>query len=163
MRFAQLEEARRLVQRLPGRSLEHHGPEGVDVRRGRHVLPAELLRGHVQRRADERPVQRDGGGGRDVPLRGGHVLRRVRPGDAEIGDDRAPIARAEKYVRRLQIAMDHARLVRRSEAHREVVSQPEELRGLQRGAARRSRPSPRVSPWISSIERPMQSFTSTRS
>ncbi len=138
VRVPQLQEARRLVQRPARRRLEHHGPERVDIRRRRDLVAGELLGGHVQRRADDRSFERhDGGCCRFARLRA-RLFHRVRARDAEVRDDGAPFAGPKKDVRRLQIAMDDARLVRRREAGRQIARQTEELRGREHGPARDS-------------------------
>ena len=97
---SQLVERRRSERRLPGEELVEHQTERVEVAAGRDFPSRELFRRHVGRCAR-----------RDV---GAFDLLR-EAGEAEVGDAR-PAAAVHHDVRRLQVAVEHADLVRRRKA-----------------------------------------------
>ena len=66
----------------------------MSLRPSRYLLPVDLLRAHVGRRAD------------DVP--GGGLARADGPGDAEVGHQRVP--GVQQDVRRLDVPVDHVAL-----------------------------------------------------
>jgi hypothetical protein len=94
--------ARAGERRLAGQHLVEHAAQGVDVRaRIDGALADRLLGAHVVRRA-----QREAGLGQPVVTR---FVRRERPGDAEVGDQR--MAAGQEDVLRLDVSVDHPMLV----------------------------------------------------
>ena len=94
----ELVERLRLDAALAGEHLVEHEAERVQVALHRHRAARELLGRHVGRRAGPR-------------------VRAVvgRPGDAEVGEAHVPLA-VDHHVRRLEVAVQHAPLVRGGEA-----------------------------------------------
>ncbi len=115
------------VRRVPAERLVEHHAEGPDVGALIEItVPARLLRRHVERRAEHAPRARE-------PRRLGGVHRRIGfdLGDAEVEqlDDALAVAGLrEEEVRRLDVAVDDALVVRalqadaglRRDAEREV-------------------------------------------
>ena len=98
MKLLQLVERLRFVRALAGEDLEQDQAERMNIGCGRRSGACELFRRHVLRRPRN--------------LRAGIVRRR---GDSKIGDANVALA-VEHHVRRLQIAVDDAAVVRRRDA-----------------------------------------------
>jgi hypothetical protein len=108
-----LDCARRLEREPPRQHPVEDDSEGVDVRRGRHLLRLRLLRRHVRGSSHQRAG----------------VRQRVRAGytsDAEVGDLRAAFL-VEDDVHRLQVAMNQASVVRMREPRGDFRSDPRAL------------------------------------
>ena len=108
----------------PGEQLVHHDAQRVEVAAEVHLVPAQLLRAHVLRRAHEGARGGDRGPARPRP---------VLLGDPEVHHAHDPGVVAHE-VRGLEVAVDDAHLVDRAQA----------VGDLQRGAPglRRREPAP---------------------
>ena len=103
------------VRRLSGKQLVQHQAERVDVGPRGRALPGELLRRHVSRRAHDDaafPIALDVGEARE----------------AEVGDPRAT-AFVDHHVGRLEIAVQHAAVVRRGQSRAHLTRELGGLRG----------------------------------
>jgi hypothetical protein len=124
----------RLADERPLRrqALVEHTPERPHVDAPVDRLAARLLRRHIRRRAEQSPrLRRQHAVRRRVPV--AFIARRLREPEVE---HLHPSVRRHAHVRRLQIAVDHTRFVRRFEP----------LRNLSRDIqclAHRQRPAPK--------------------
>jgi hypothetical protein len=122
----------------PGEQLEEEHAQRVHVAAPVLALTGGLFRRHVVRRAEDEP-----GGGLAC------VARPLgEPGDAEVGQLRAPVA-GEQHVLRLDVAVVDAAVMRGAERPGELAHQRHRLSGHQRTESRQT--AARVSPSTSSI------------
>ncbi len=116
-------EARGREGGFPRRALVEDRADREDVGRGVHVLRiAHLLGGHVARGPLHVARDRE----RDALARPGRVVARPVLGEAEVGDQGAPLGR-EEDVLRLEVAVDDPLRVGRAERPREEPAEREHL------------------------------------
>ena len=131
-----------LERALPGEQLVEHETERVDVAARGHLAAGELLGRHVGRRAGAQRFAGDAG-------------------QAEVGDPDLAAA-VEHDVRRLEIAMDDAAIVRRGEAGADLPRDLERRDPAGKRPMRRSSDA-RSSPSTYSIDRNVCPSTSSMS
>ncbi len=114
-----LARARALEGRLAAEEGEERRAHGVNIGSGGDArCVVRLLRGHVLR-----CPERDAGGGELIA----RLLVQEGAREAEIGELDAVVRRADQDVLGLHVAMDDVRLVRRGEAERGLVDDPQRL------------------------------------
>ena len=124
-----LGDGRPLKRPAAGEALVEDAAEAPHVGPAIHGLALRLLRTHVGRRAENHPGD---GARRGQRRRCGQVnasaggLRRQRLGQTEVEHLDLPVGR-ELHVRRLEIAVDHARLVRGLERGGDLTHQLDRL------------------------------------
>ncbi len=112
-------------RRLPGEHLVQHDADRVHVRCGARGPAASLLGRHVPRGADD--------------CRGAAVSAALgQPGHAEVGDLDPAVGR-DQHVRRLDVAMNDALRVGRSQRTAELLRDPARRPGRNRPAAQTGR------------------------
>ena len=131
---------------LAGKHLVYYHAERPDVRALVHLLPARLLRRHVSRRpqdyARDRGAHRERGRRRQVGPRW-FIRECLRQPEVEHLD---PAFRSQLDVRRLEIAVDHAFLVRIFQRVDELLDNRQSFaRGMAPCAIRSSRVGPSAS------------------